>query len=707
MTHRVSPRRRLAEAVTFALASASCGALVAAPAPVAKPATEAPLLCAGPVLEKAGSEAGHALRYGFGGWELTEVNAGNAEACVLKATTANLNLLFPENGSNAVLLEVAPQFVIPAGTGVPMRRFVATSTEPVLCESYYGSGQPDLLALSITDPNGRVQTVRGVQSLSYRPPMAGDTSSARFSPVSAQATYGPQVQCYAVPYATLPSGAPDVPAPGMALASTIFGHGFEIMGPPSQRADLRIEILDGAAGNPDAYLRRNLQATINTPFTYSIRVRNAGPVAASGVRLKEFVVDTTAPSPLLSPKVQAQGWTCTARGAGIAQSDPGTDCGTGTGVLAVSAPGFTLPAGASRTYTLTRNFPATIASVPNAAEGDRSVLAAAVFFDPSDAIGQGDVSTGENLASAVFSLNVNEAPTIACTANAGNASPFNTGSLPNPIGVNEDAAPLVYSCSVTDTDGVASFTAVSSNVTLVPQTGLLGARSGDTWPLTISFAPDRSGSSTLTFTATDSLGATRQLATVVNVAEVNDPPSFDITGVDTSVPLDGMIDRRIARIGLRASGGLPQLFDQNGNEIDLFNLPAGNNLIVQRDPNCGSGGACSIRIPEFFRFVDAGPAQEATAQQVTVQPTVCSPGITASLFFTDPRSNVELPTPHSTSGVTRPSGSNYDLVFTYDKNQVGSLNANCNFRFIDTGSPAQSTVDTPSRAVIFEGFAGS
>lgn len=705
MTDRSSCRRRLAEAVTLALATMSYGAVVAA-APKASPAvaTDTSLLCAAPLLGKADAGQGLVLRYGFGGWKLVESGQQAEPSCMLKSTTANLNLLFEGNGLNALLLESAPRFVYPSGTGgLPGKRLELVSTEPVLCESYYGATLPDLLALSITDPNGRVQNVRGVQGISYTLPAAGDGSTGRFRPVSAQASFGPYVQCYGVPYSTLSQGAPDVPAPDMALSGTIFGSGFEVAPPPSQRADLRIEILDGS----DGFLVRNLQAIINSPFSYSIRIRNAGPVAANGLRVKEFLVDSDAPNPLLAPSVEAQGWTCSERAAGVLQSQPGTDCGTGSGVLAVGEAGFSLAPGASRTYALTRNVPTVFDGQTNAEDGDRSVLAAAVFFDPADSTGQGDVSSAENIASAVFQLTENPGPSIACVADAGNATPYDSGSLPSPINVNEDAAALLFSCALSDPDGVASFVAASSNGGLVPQAGLLGARSGDTWPLTISFTPDLFGSSTLTLTATDTLGATRQLATVVNVTEINDPPSFDIAGVDTSVPLDEVIERRVARIGLRASGGLPQLFDQDNVEIDLFNLPAGNNLIVQRDPNCGSGGACSIRIPDFFRFVDAGPGQEATTQQVSVQATDCAPGISASLFFTDARSGAALPTPHSTAGSTRPSGSHFDLVFTYDKAQVGSLNANCNFRFTDTASPPETTIDTPSRAVIFEGFAGS
>lgn len=711
MTQRVS-RRRIAEAVTFALASVSCGALVAGPTPASKPASSAvvsPLLCAAGTQQKTDIQSGMALRPGFDGWELTEVDAKNADGCVLKATSANLNLLFEGNGSNAVLLRSAPAFAYAASGNLPARRLEVDAIEPLLCESYYPVSSPDMLALTITDPNGRVQSLRGLQSFSYRPPVVGDPTSARFSPVSAQAPYGPQLQCFGVPYSTLSAGAADVPAPGIALADAIFGSGFEVQGPPSQRADLRVEILDGNPSNPSAYLTRNLSATINSPVTYQIRVRNAGPVTANGVRLKEFLVDTLAPAPQLTPRVEALGWSCRDRGPGVPQSDPGVDCGSSTGVLEVSGAGFSLPGGASRTYTLTRNFPATLqpGSVPNASDGSRSVLAAAVFYDPSDATGQGDVSTAENLASALFTLTENPGPTIACNADSGNAAPHATGLIQNPINLQEDAAALNYNCVISDPDGVAGFTAASSNQSLIASAGLLGSRSGDSWPLTIAVQPDVSGSSTLTFTATDSLGATRPLAVTVNVTEVNDPPSFDILGVDTSNPLDGIVDRRIARIGLLGSGGLPRLYDQNGAEIDIFALPPGNSIVVQRDPNCGGGSACSIRIVDFFRFVDAGPSAEAAVQQVQAQATACLPGATTSLFFTDPRSNAALPTPHSASGVLRPSGSSFDLVFTYDKSLVGSLNGNCNFRFGDTGTPAATSVDTLSREVLFQGFAGS
>ena len=710
MTQRVS-RRRIAEAVTFALASMSCGVLVAGPSPASKPSSatfEAPMLCAAGAQQKSDTQPGMALRPGLHGWTLTEVDAKNADACQLKATSANLNVLFEGNGSNAVLLRSAPMFAYAAGGGLPARRLEIDAIEPLLCESFYPLASPDLLALTITDPNGRVQSLRGVQSVGYRPPVAGDATSGRFSPASAQAAYGAQIQCYGVPYSTLSAGAADVPAPGIALADAIFGSGFEIQGPPSQRADLRVEILDGDPGNPAAYLTRNLAATINSPVNYSIRVRNAGPVAASGLRLKEFLVDTAAPAPQLTPRVEALGWTCRDRGPGVAQSDPGTDCGTGSGVLNVGGAGFSLQGGASRTYTLTRNFPATLGGgAPNAEDGDRSVLAAAVFFDPSDATGQGDVSVAENLASALFTLTENPGPTIACSADSGNASPHDVGAIQSPITLQEDAAALNYDCLISDPDGVASFTAGSSNDDLIDSAGLLGARAGDSWPLSISLEPDVSGSSILSFTATDSLGATRPLAVTVNVAEVNDEPSFDILGVDTSDPLDGVVDRRIARIGLLGSGGVPRLYDQSGGEIDLFSLPPGNSIVVQRDPNCGGGSACSIRIVDFFRFVDAGPPAEAAVQQVQAQATACDPAATASLFFTDPRSSVALPSPHSAAGALRPSGSNFDLVFTYDKSLVGSLNGNCNFRFGDNGSPVRTSIDSLSREVLFQGFAGS
>lgn len=712
MTISAFRRRRLVEATSLALVVMGWagGAPLAATASTSKPAPVVPLLCSGPLLGKTASQDGLALRWSPEGWRLVDAGAWNTESCVLKATTAGLNLLF-EGNAQPVLLETAPQFT------TTDRTLSVTVSEPVLCESYHAGTPASVLSLAITDPNGRQQVVPGFRSMGYRLPVSGDTSSGRFSPLSAEALHGPLAQCYGVSYASLRAGAADVPAAGVAMPEVLFAHGFEEASLPALTADLRIEILDGSG----AWQVRNLQAILDTPFTYQVRVRNVGATRASGLRVKEFLADTAAPAPLLAPKVEAQGWTCTARGPGVAQTDPGTSCGTGTGVLADLA-GFGLDAGASRTYTLTRRVPVTLNSQPNGSDGDRTVLAAALFYDPTDTVGAGDVARADNLASAVVSLTANPGPTISCAADPGNAAPYASGTLPATVAVNEDAAPLRFDCTVADPDGVASFTATSSNTTLVPQVGLLGTPAGGVWPLQLSFAPDQSGASTLTLLAEDSLGAQRSVEVAIQVAEVNDPPSFDIAGVDT-VPGNGVIERRIARIVLRGSGQAPYLVDQDGQTIPYGSSgavwPFSN---IEVGTNCGeTGSACSIRLRDFFLFVDAGSAPENAALQkvapaLAPNQTSCTPDV-GFTFYQDPRSGQTPPSAWAQDAGMgqlpglRAAGGHFDLVFTYNKSQLPAAGeqviTTCNFRFRDDGSPSATSVDTPSRAVIFSGFAGS
>nr|WP_282452849.1 hypothetical protein [Lysobacter sp. CAU 1642] len=576
---------------------------------------------------------------------------------------------------------------------MPANRLVFSSTEPVLCESYH-DGSPGSLSLAITDPNGRVQTVPGIAGFSYKLPVQGDATSARFAPVSATATYGPLAQCYALPYSTLALGAADQPAPGNALVDIIFGNSFEVVGPPSQRADLRVEILDGDVGSPSAYLRRNLQATIGSPVQYRIRVRNAGPATANGIRLKEFVADTAAPAPMLLPLVEAQGWTCRDRGPGEAQSAPGTDCGSGSGVLAVGGAGFSLAGGASRTYTLTRNFPASVGGQPNAADGNLAVLGAAVFFSPTDATGQGDVGVAENLASALFQLTANPGPTISCAG------------LQN-LSLTEADSPrsFPYSCTVTDPDGIATFTATSSNPTSVPVS--LGAESGGSYPLTINipayaFTPNGSPA-TITLAATDSLGAAATpVAVTVAVSQVNDAPSF-------SMP--------IKRIELRQSTvngaweAQPVLKDAAGAVIS----PTPDSYLL---PNCESSGdaTCTLVIPMVMQAVDAGDPNESgqTVESVTSN---CSGDLGEFSFggqpigYVDtgagPAANISNRGPVPASSVSG-GDTNFGLTFTYRKAWGSAAQVSCYLKIRDNGTPAATSPDSDTLTrVIFSRFASS
>lgn len=668
MSKRISPRRRMVEAIAVALAAAPL-AVSAASLSSTKPAASAsaPMVCSGN--ESKGSLA---LQYTPFGWTLAEVGANAKAACRMKATAANLHVLFPSNGSKTALLENAPAFTL------SNRQFGFQFVEPVLCHSYYPVASPDLIALQYTAPGIAAQTLRGIESLNYSVPVSGNAETGRFSVTMAQATYGPWTQCHAVPYSSLAGSAPDVPAPGNTLTDTIFSAGFEIVSAPSMRADLKVEILDGPAANPTAYLTRNLTKTINIPFQYSIRVRNTGMAAATNVRLKEYL---TTSGPLV-PLVNAQAYTCVDRSAAETMADAGTACAGGTGVLDIIS-GFNVPAGGSRTYTLTR-------SVPTGTTGQKTVLATGLFYDPADAVGQGDVTANDNMAAAVISLIENQGPTISCVSNPG------ATAIASPITMLEDAAALNFSCTLTDAESdplhpSTPFTATSSNTTLITNASLLGTPVGNVWPLTIVPVADQSGSSTITLTSTDNRDAQRQLAITVNVTEVNDPPSYDLFSQG---------GKKIYRIALKGSGSMPDISSGDGTVLSLS---------VTRDANCGSAGsACSLRIPNVFQNVDAGSLPEITAgQQVQPAATACDQAMT-STFFSDPRSGAVAPSPYNETAGLRPSGSNWDLVLTYDKTAVGSVNTKCNFRFQDNGATPATSVDSPSLTEIqFLGFAGS
>jgi hypothetical protein len=470
----------------------------------------------------------------------------------------------------------------------------------------------------------------------------------------------------------------------MVLSSSIFGSGFEVASPPSQRADLRIEILDGA----NAYLTRTLQATINTPFSYSIRVRNAGPVDAHGVRLKEFIVGTDAPNPLLSPLVAAGAWSCAARAAGQQQSDPGTSCDTGSGVLSIGSPGFALPAGASRTYTLSRN-------VPSASNGARSVLAAAVFFDPTDATGQGDISTAENVARAVVQLTENPGPTIACAG------------LDN-LSLTESASPRTfsYTCEVTDANGVKEFVPTSSDGTRVSAT--VGSPTGDDYPLTLRVPAYAFTASpvVITLNAKDNLdAAATPVQVTVTITQVNDAPSF-------TMPVKRIELRRIQ--SSPAWEDPPVLRDADGALIARAGVTAPVALA-----NCLDGGnlSCTIGVPAVLLEVDAGDPGES-AQTVEAVASACSggsvPGFTVGqepIGFVDngvPITSEVLgnrgPVPSSGAG----GDTQFGLTFTYDKRWGDASEVSCYLKVRDNGSPAATTPDSDGLTrVIFSRFAGS
>ena len=192
---------------------------------------------------------------------IVAVDSTMSAECAMKATSANLKVRFPGNTQDILLTG-------PVAYNVLTREVGFGIVEPALCESFYPIGSAPLLQIALTDPDGSTQTLSGISGLEYALP-----STARFTPTSASATYADWVQCHAIPYSTLVNNAPDVPAPGVNVdpgnPDLIFADGMET---PASNADLRIEILDDG----ERYLTRNIQAYIDQPFQYVVRVRNVG-----------------------------------------------------------------------------------------------------------------------------------------------------------------------------------------------------------------------------------------------------------------------------------------------------------------------------------------------------------------------------------------------------------------------------------------------
>lgn len=562
--------------------------------------------------------------------QIVVVDASMAEQCSVKATPANLKVRFPGNALDIILSG-------PVSYTVLTREVAFGIVEPALCESYYPGSSPPLLQISLTDPDGVAQTLTGISGLEYALP-----STARFTPASATALYGDWVQCHAIPYNSLVANAPDVPAPGVTVdpenPDLIFADGLET---PTSRADLRIEILDDG----ERYLTRNIQAYIDQPFQYVIRVRNVGNATASGVRLREFMPDAAVLSPPVpvTPRVTIGGWTC--------ENEAEQSCGASSGQLDI--PDFTLAAGAYRSYTVTRE-------VAVADVDDKVAISTAVFFAPDDEVSKGDVSADDNVASAIVTLLENAGPTITCVDPQVGAGP---NALPNPLNMQEDDAVREFECTMTDAeqDAITSFTASSSNTVLIPNAGLLGPRAGDSWELFVQPQSEGSGSSLVTLTATDARGATRSLAFTVNVAEVNDAPSFSLFS---------------STIVQSATGDVP---------TNLLGDPLeGPNHFPTMEANCFDSGntACTVSISAFAEDVVAGPSNESSQ---LVQPVTLTPADCVLANGSGSLSNMFAVLPQLTPATAQASGSDFALAWTYRKNASAALAFTCTVRAQDSG----------------------
>jgi hypothetical protein len=289
------------------------------------------------------------------------VDAKAAKSC-LKATPANLILSI---GQTALNLSGGVQYQDIAG---PQRRVVATTIDPVLCESYYAGS--DNLALTLTNANGDVQgtgnLLRGVLTMSY------SVQSGGLVPSLAQAAFGPYIACASASTAN--------PVLSVASPDRIFGARFE------NNVDLQVEYLDAQGARIDTMVQ-----TVNTNSVYKVRVSNRGEATATGVRIREFVPK---PAGSLTPSMNMGLGTC------VRDADAGS-CAAADGTLRQDV--ASLAPGASVTYTLNRRVNGSTA-VPAASGALTSVAA---FVDPSQGY---DDNLRDNSRNLRIGLTVNGIP---------------------------------------------------------------------------------------------------------------------------------------------------------------------------------------------------------------------------------------------------------------------------------------------------------
>lgn len=566
---------------------------------------------------------------------IVAVDSSMSADCAMKATAANLKVRFPGNTQDILLTG-------PVAYNVLSREVGFGIVEPALCESFYPIDSAPLLQIALTDPDGSTQTLTGISGLEYALP-----STARFTPTSAGATYGSWVQCHAIPYSTLVDNAPDVPAPGVNIdpgnPDLIFADGMET---PESKADLRIEILDDG----ERYLTRNIQAYIDQPFQYVVRIRNVGSATATGVRLREFTPDASVLNPPvpMQPRVTIGAWSC--------ENELEQSCGIGSGELDVA--NITLAAGGYRDYTVTRE-------VVTADVDDKVAISTALFYAPNDEVSKGDVSNEDNVASAIVTLLENTGPVITCIDPQIGSGP---NALPNPLNMQEDDGVREFECTMTDAeqDAITSFTANSSNVSLIPNDGLLGPRAGDTWELFVAPQPEAAGSSTVTLTATDARGAQRVMQFTVEVAAVNDAPTFSL--FSTTVVQS-------------ATGDVPT--DITGNPLE------GALQFPTMEANCFDSGntACTVSISSFAEDVISGPSNESAQ---LVQPVTLLAGDCVLANGTGSLSNLFAVLPQLTPASAQASGSDFALAWTYRKNAPATLAFTCTVRVQDSGGAQAS-----------------
>lgn len=599
---------------------------MASAAPASEGASSASRLCSAEA--KASASQGLALYDTGAGLRLMDVPAADlaaeldgslaksgAENCALKATAANLSVKFP--GQVAALTAGGVSFFNPSKT--------LDVLDPVLCHSYANAG----LTMALGDTNGAVQTVQGWESIRY------DLGSRQVIPTSLKGDSGPLAYCFSFPYTSLVSDPTEFP-PAAGNADGIFRGRFESQG------DLRVEMLADDTLNTI----RRLNVTAGYEFSYKLRVTNVGEGTVAGVAVHEYVPQDA--GALVQPVVDGGSWTC--------QRENAAACSTASGNGEIHLTGQMLAPGQSLTFRITR-------TVPAGTPGEQTLLAAAAFVDPSHASGGGEEKYEDNDASLVVKLLDNQPPTIACVDQA-------QAALATPVAMGEDGAARTFTCTVTDSDEidtVASFavTGSSSFGPLQSFAAVDGTAGDGIWTFTLTPKADEFGTANIVLRATDNRGAARDLGFAVNVASVNDAPSFD-TYATTIV--------------LSPTGAVPT--DENGAQIG----DAGAHFPT-RGPECtnGANDACSISIGNFFEFVDAGPANEVaqTVEANLLNCTSTAGGTVLDMFMA-------LPT--ASPAGAQASGSHFALGWTYSKSVAQGTTISCEASFVDSGGTSSLPV---------------
>jgi hypothetical protein len=410
-----------------------------------------------PGLDKGGAEKGALGLYDVGGGLLAADIADRAAAdkC-LKSTPGNLSL---DIGSISLNLSGNVQYL---GLGGAQQRVIrAVTNNPALCESYFTGTSAYVLELrnSNNDIQGPSGQMPGVTSLSYR------LASRAFEPDLMSATYGPWVRCFDATLANAPLST--------SSADTLFGAGFETS------ADLRVEYLD-ASGAP--LTSGELVSTIGAGSSYKVRVSNRGEVAATGVRVREFLPRASGP---LTPTMTA---------VSCVNETTSQNCNVdANGALFQNI--ASLAPGASVTFAMSR----TVAGSTPISPDIGALTSVAAFVDPNAVA---ERNQRDNTRHLRIGLVTNGLPV---------ANPVVTSTA-------EDTA-VGVTLSGSDPDGDAL---VTWTVATPPAHGSL---SGTAPNLTYTPAADYFGPDTFTYRVTDDEGGTSTPAAVaITITPVNDGP---------------------------------------------------------------------------------------------------------------------------------------------------------------------------------------